>query len=42
MDLDNNIVPGRSKIVTAIRRIANSIRASYMLNIKYSWISWGG
>ena len=34
MDLDNNIVPGRSKVVTAIRRVANSIRTCYMLNIK--------
>lgn len=42
MDLENNIVPGRSKTVTAIRRVANSIRASDMLNIKHSWVNWGG
>jgi len=42
MDLENNIVPGRSKWVTAIRRIANGIRACYMLNVRYSWVNWGG
>ena len=42
MDLENNVVPGRSKIITAVRRIANSIRSCYMLNIKHSWVSWGG
>jgi len=42
MDLENNIVPGRSKVVTAIRRVANSIRACYMLYIKHSWVNWGG
>ena len=42
MDLENNIVPGRSKTVTAIRRVANSIRTCYMLNIKHSWVIWGG
>lgn len=36
MDLQNNVVPGRSKMVTFIKRIANGIRSYYMLNIKYS------
>ena len=36
------MVPGRSRSITFIRRIANSIRSYYMLNIKYSWICWGG
>lgn len=42
MDLDNNTVPGRLKIVTAIRRVANSIRSVYMLDFRYSWVRWGG
>lgn len=42
MDLENNVVPGRSKGITFIRRIANSIRSYYVLNIKHSWICWGG
>ena len=42
MDLDNNRVPGRSKNVTAIRRIANSIRTFYMLSIRFPWVCWGG
>ena len=42
MDLENNIVQGRSKTVTAIRRMANSIRTCYMLNIKNSSVIWGG
>ena len=42
MDLDNNTLPGRAKAVTAIRRIANSIRAFYMLNIRYAYVNWGG
>lgn len=42
MDLENNVVPGRSKAVTAVRRIANSIRAWYMLTIRYSDVCWGG
>lgn len=42
MDLDNNTLPGRAKGVTAIRRIANSVRAFYMLNIRRSWVNWGG
>jgi acetyltransferase-like isoleucine patch superfamily enzyme len=42
MDLENNIVPGRSKIITAIRRIANALRAWYMLNVRYPFVTWGG
>lgn len=42
MDLENNTVPGRSKIVTAIRRFFNVIRSFYMLNIRYSYVNWGG
>lgn len=42
MDLKNNIVPGRSKIITAIRRIANAQRAWYMLNVRYPFVAWGG
>ena len=42
MDLDNNTLPGQAKVVIAIRRVANSIRTYYMLNIKYSWVNWGG
>lgn len=42
MDLENNVVPGRAKIVTLIRRIANGVRSFYMLDIRYSWINWGG
>jgi len=42
MDLQNNVVPGRSKMMTFIRRIANGIRSYYMLNIKYPGTNWGG
>ena len=42
MDLENNVIPGHSKMVTAIRRIANGIRSYYMLNIRYSGVNWGG
>lgn len=42
MDLENNVVPGRSKAVTAVRRIANGIRTWYMLNVKHPYIKWGG
>ena len=31
IDLSNNIVPGRSKYVTAIRWVANSMRSFWML-----------
>lgn len=41
MDLSNNVLPGRSKSITAIRRIANSIRSYYMLGIKHSYVKWG-
>ncbi len=42
MDLNNNIVPGRSKAVTAIRRLANSIRSFWKLKIQYPWIKSHG
>lgn len=42
MDLENNVLPGRSKAVTAVRRIANSIRTVYMLTIRYPCVCWGG
>ena len=42
MDLSNNIVPGRSKYVTAIRWVANSIRSFWMLNIRHPWIRHKG
>ena len=42
MDLENNVVPGRSKSVTAVRRIANYIRSFWMLKVKYPWIKSRG
>ena len=42
MDLENNTVPGRSKIITAFRWVANSIRSFWMLKIKYPWIKSRG
>lgn len=42
MDLENNTVPGRSKAMTAIRWVANSIRSFWMLTIKYPWIKRTG
>lgn len=42
MDLNNNTLPGRSKAVTAFRRIANSFRSWYMLSYKYPFVRWGG
>ena len=42
MDLENNTVPGRSKLMTAIRWVANSIRSCWMLKIKYPWIKSHG
>ena len=42
MDFVNNIVPGRGKIVTAIRLLANAIRSFIILNIKYPWIKHSG
>ena len=42
MDLENNIVPGRSKTVTAIRRVANNIRSFWMLKLKYRWVKSQG
>lgn len=42
MDLENNIVPGRSKSVTAVRRIANYLRSFWMLKVKYPWVKCHG
>ena len=42
MDLSNNVVPGRSKLVTAVRWVANSIRSFWMLKIRYPWIRHKG
>ena len=42
MDLENNVVPGRSKAVNAVRRMANSIRTWYMLYIRYPEVRWRG
>lgn len=42
MDLSNNVVPGRSKVMTALRRIMNGVRSCYMLSIRYPSVSWGG
>lgn len=42
MDLENNVRPGRPKYLTAIRRVANSFRAWYMLRIKYPYVKWRG
>lgn len=42
MDLENNTLPGRSKTMTAIRRVANGLRSYYMLKVKYSWVKWRG
>lgn len=42
MDLENNVLPGRNKIIIAIRHLANSIRSFWMLNVRYSWIKHKG
>lgn len=42
MNLEDNILPGRSKTLTALRRFANGMRSWYMLNIRYSMVCWGG
>lgn len=42
MDFKNNIVPGQSKLMTAIRWGANSIRSFWMLHIRYPWIQHHG
>ena len=42
MDLTNNTVPNRSKVILFIRSIMNFIRSWYMLNIKYRWIKSNG
>jgi len=38
MDLDNNVLPGRTRVVTAIRRVANNIRSWLFLDVRYPWI----
>ncbi len=42
MDLENNVVPGQSRMMTIIRRVANSIRTWYMFSIRYPRVNWGG
>lgn len=42
MDLENNVRPGRSKAMVIMRRVANSIRSFWMLNIKYPWVKHKG
>lgn len=42
MDLENNTVPGRSKFMTSVRRVANYVRSFRMLKIKYRWIKHHG
>jgi len=42
MDLKNNVVPGRSKIMNYLRRVANSLRSFWMMRIKYPWIKHSG
>lgn len=42
MDLNNNILPGRSKAMTALRRLANGIRSWIILTIKHPYVRWGG
>ena len=42
MDLKNNIVPGRSKTTTALRRVANFFRSFWMLKMKYPWVKSHG
>lgn len=42
MDLENNVRPGRSKVMVFIRRVANYIRSFWMLNIKYPWVKHKG
>ena len=38
MDLENNVVPGRKKLVLRIRNYANSFRSFWILKIKYPWV----
>lgn len=42
MDIENNTVPGRSKTITIIRRIANYFRSFWMLKVKHPWIKTNG
>ncbi len=42
MDIENNVVPGRSKTITAIRRMANYFRSFWMLKVKHPWIKTNG
>ena len=42
MDLENNILPGRSKIVVAMRLVANAIRSFWILKIRYPWVKHKG
>ena len=42
MDLEHNVVPGQSRAVTMIRRVANNIRTWYKFHIKYPWVKYHG
>jgi len=42
MDLKNNIVPGRTKLVLVIRFYANLMRSIWITKIKYPWIKVAG
>lgn len=39
---EENVLPGLSNNILKLRKIANSIRSWYMLNIRYSDVKWGG
>ena len=42
MEIDNNKVPGRGKIITDLSHLANILRSFWMLKIRYPWIKSGG
>ena len=42
MNIDNNTVPGRSKIATDLSLLANIFRSLLMLKIRYPWVKSGG
>lgn len=42
MDLKNNIVPGRTKLVLVVRHYGNKLRSLWITKIKYPWIEVSG
>ena len=42
MDLDNNLLPGRSKPLTAVSILGNYLRSFWILRIKHPWIKAKG